>query len=216
MPKYVRVPEPMAPLFDDAEGYLERRFAAFKLLPEEGSVRVDGDRYVLVRAEALYVGLLDGLVARFGEKVAFELVYTMAWDIAKTDSQTMSARRGVTDPLGKIAIGPPFFVMCGWGGVTLHADSRPSPDDDCFFHYEHPYTFESEALLKRGDVEVEGDGACVFSAGYSAGWVSQALGMELHSTELRCRGLGAEICEFIMCPRERIEEHAARIRAGWG
>jgi hypothetical protein len=205
----------MAALFDQAEGYLERRFDKFKRDPQEGSIRVDGDRYVLVRAEAFYVGLLDGMVARFGERTAFELVYTMAWDIARTDSTTLGARMGADDPLAKIALGPPFFVLCGWGGVTLLDDSRPSKDEDCFLHYEHPYTFESEALLKRGDVEIEGDGGCVFSAGYSAGWVSQALEIELHSTELRCRGLGAEICEFIMCPRHRIEDHSARIRAGW-
>ena len=210
-PKYVTVPEPFRPLVAQTEKYFERRFANFRREPREGSVRVDGDRYVLVRAESFYVGVLDGMVTRFGERAAFGLVYDVAHDIGRSDCESLTARMGVTDVMEKVAAGPPFFVHCGWGGVTLLPDSHVEPTPNCFLHFEHPDTFESEALMKRQDVKLEGLGACAFSAGFSAGWVSCALDIELRARELRCRALGSDRCEFIMCAPDRLDAHTERV-----
>ena len=212
-PKYVSVPDGFKPLVAETERYFEQRFESFARHPAEGAVRVGGDRYVLVRAESLYVGVLDGMVARFGESAAFGIVYNIARDIGRNDCEFFASRMGVTNPMEKVAAGPPFFVHCGWGGAILYPDSHVCPTDDCYLHYEHPYTFESEALLKRSDVQIEGLGACAFSAGFSAGWVSCALDLELQARELRCRALGSERCEFVMAPPHKIDEVAKRFLA---
>jgi hypothetical protein len=79
--------------------------------------------------------------------------------------------------------------------------------------YYHPDTFESEVLVRGG--ETTRQCACLFSAGYSAGWCSFAFGMELHGRELRCVARGDAVCEFIMAPPEKLREHEARTKASW-
>lgn len=204
MPKSVRVPKHLEPLFDKAESYVQRRFDNLSHKPELGEFRVDGDRFVLMRAESLYVGLCDGFVRRFGD-VAFELVYAMAWEIGSSDCQTLTARTGATDPVERIACGLPFFAYSGWASVELLDDSKYTSEADCLLHYEHPNTFESESLAKRSDVHINGP-ACFFSAGYSAGWGSCSLGLELQAREIRCKTQGAKTCEFVVAPAARLDE----------
>lgn len=210
VPRCVKVPPPLEALFDRTEGYIARRFANVSHQPDAGAVRVDGERFVMVRAESLYVGLCDGFVRRLGTEAAFELIYTMAWEIGHTDCQTMTWRMGASDPMQRVACGPPFFAHCGWASVELLGDSTLVAEDDCFVHYFHPNTFELEVLSKRGDIGVGGP-ACVFSAGYSAGWVSCAMGLDLHAREIRCRTQGADECEFIMAPTEHLDAHQTRL-----
>lgn len=209
MPKTADVPPQLAATFDLAEDYIRRRFENLDHRPEKGELRVDGDRYLFVRAESLYIGLCDGFVQRFGEEVAFELIYTMAWEIGSSDCDTITSRMGASDPMQRIAAGPTFFAFNGWARVELLGDSDPSVP---FLHYRHPNTFESETLDKRGDVRIDGP-ACFFSAGYSAGWVSRALGTELQAKEIACRSQGAHSCEFVMGESSRLDELEALVRA---
>jgi predicted hydrocarbon binding protein len=55
----------------------------------------------------------------------------------------------------------------------------------------------------------------MFSAGYSAGWCSEAFGVDLHGRELRCVARGDDNCEFIMACADRLDGHERRVRAGW-
>jgi hypothetical protein len=97
--------------------------------------------------------------------------------------------------------------------VEILDDSTPSLDDQFFLHYNHPNTFEAEVLIKNG--EKAESCACLFSAGYSAGWASFAFGMELHGREIRCLAKGDPVCEFIMAPSHKLEQQEARARATW-
>jgi son of sevenless-like protein len=204
--------EEILPLFNRAWQYYERRFAAFKREPDEGWIRVDGERFVLVRCESLYLGLFDGMASRFGDDVAFEMIYAMARDIGKSDCGEMTSRMAATDGVARIAAGPPFFSFAGWAGVELLPDTRITRGLDCFVHYRHPNTFESEVLSRRADIEVKAP-ACLFSAGYSAGWGTAALGRDFHAREIQCVACGGETCEFVMAPTERLEEHIKRLTA---
>ena len=105
------------------------------------------------------------------------------------------------------------FAHTGWALVDILDDSRPSEDDNYFLHYRHPNTFESEVVVRRGK-KLESCG-CLFSAGYSAGWCSDAFRVQVHGRELRCVGKGDATCEFIMAPMARLDEHEARVRASW-
>lgn len=210
MPKSVTVPETIEEAFAAAQGYVERRFANFVRRPEEGVIRVDGERFVLVRCESLYLGLFDGLASRMGDDGAFEFIYAMAHSIGRSDCEELTARRGAQSDLERIACGPPFFAFNGWAAVELLPDTTITPDDECFLHYRHPNTFESEVLAKRADIEVKAP-ACLFSAGYSAGWVSYALRKSMHARELQCVACGAENCEFVMAPEDQLERHVKRL-----
>lgn len=210
MPDSVTDPQSLDEALAAARGYVERRFANFVRKPDEGVIRVDGERFVLVRCESLYLGLFDGLASRMGDDAAFEFIYAMAHSIGRSDCEELTARRGAQSDIEKIACGPPFFSFNGWAKVELLPDTVISPDDECVLHYRHPNTFESEVLAKRADIEVKAP-ACLFSAGYSAGWVSRALDKPMHARELQCVACGAESCEFVMAPEDELERHIKRL-----
>jgi two-component system cell cycle sensor histidine kinase/response regulator CckA len=74
----------------------------------------------------------------------------------------------VTDPLARLSAGPVHFAHAGWAFVDISADSSPTPNDDYYLLYDHPYSFESDSWLaakRKTDSPV-----CVMSAGYSSGW----------------------------------------------
>ena len=204
-------PEELAAHMGKAWQYYERRFANFERDPDEGWVRVGNERFVLLRCESLYLGLFDGMASRFGDDVAFEMIYTMARDIGRSDCQEITSRMGETDAIAKVVAGPPFFSFCGWAGVDLLPDCVMVNSLDIFLHYRHPNTFETEVLAKRADIEVKAP-ACLFSAGYSAGWVSNGLGREMHAREIKCVACGDDVCEFVMAPTERLEGHLERLK----
>ncbi len=97
--------------------------------------------------------------------------------------------------------------------VDILADSTPANDESYYLHYCHPNTFESEVLRSKG-LTIKTCG-CLFSAGYSAGWCSDAFQVEVHGREVRCLSRGDAACEFIMAPSARLDEYEARLRSGW-
>jgi hypothetical protein len=211
--KSVRVPEGFVPPFERAEGFVEGLFARMVRRPDQGTIHVGEDRYVLVRAEGLYLSWFDSLATTFGDEAAMEFIYNTAREIGRSDSAAFSARLGLTDGLDRLSSGPIHFAHAGWAFVDILADSRPSVDDEYFLHYYHPNTFESEVVTKRNR-KLQRCG-CFFSAGYSAGWCSDAFKIDVHGRELRCVGKGDAACEFIMAPTSRLAEHAERVRASW-
>jgi hypothetical protein len=86
-------------------------------------------------------------------------------------------------------------------------------DASYYLHYYHPNTFESEILRSKG--RTLRTCGCLFSAGYSAGWCSEAFGVDVHGREVRCLSKGDAVCEFIMAPSARLDEYEARLRAAW-
>ncbi len=209
MPISVKVPPPFVPPFDHAEQFVAGLFNAIDRNPSQGTLHVSGERYVLMRAESFYLAWSEALEASFGEEVTRELLYNTARAIGRADCASFCERLGVTDGVARLASGPLHFAHAGWAFVDIHDDSAPSVDDNYFLHYDHPYTFESEVLAtKKRTATVP---SCVFSAGYSAGWCSEAFGIDVHAREVRCCACGHGRCEFIMGPAHRLDEHAARV-----
>ena len=212
MLKSVRVPPAFEPPFARAEQFVEKLFQDFRHRPEQGTLHISGDRYILMRAESLYVSWFDALDETFGEEVARDFIYNRAREIGRSDSRTFSERLALTDGVDRLASGPVHFAHAGWALVDILADSIPSMDDSYFLHYYHPNTFESEVLRAKGKV-LQACG-CMFSAGYSAGWCSEAFQVVVHGREVRCVSKGDSVCEFIMAPSARLVEYEARLRVG--
>ena len=215
MLKSVKVPGRFAPAFERAEAAIEDLFSQFVRRPEAGTIHVGEDRYVLVRAHSLYLALLNSLSAAFGEDAAREFLYSMARDMGVDDCDAFTRRMRREDGIGRLAAGPVHFAFAGWARVEILEDSNPSTDDDYFLHYRHPNTFESEVVLRQGPGRTERP-ACLFSAGYSAGWCSCAFGLQLDTVELTCIARGDAHCEFIMAPADRLPDHEARWRRSRG
>jgi len=107
-----------------------------------------------------------------------------------------------------LSAGPIHFAFSGWAFVDISAESGPSPDENYFLLYEHPYSFESHSWLaknKKSSVPV-----CVMNAGYSSGWCEESFGLPLVAVEIECLAAGGDRWRFVMAPPSRIEEHVAR------
>lgn len=212
MLKSVRVPPELEPPFARAEKFVEQLFADFQRRPHEGTLHVGGDRYVLVRAQSLYAGFFDALAESFGEEVARGFIYNTAREIGRSDSRTFSERLGLSDGVDRLASGPVHFAHAGWALVDILPDSQPAMDESYYLHYYHPNTFESEVLHGLG--RRLSQCGCLFSAGYSAGWCSEAFRVDVHGREIRCLSRGDSNCEFIMAPSHRLDEHEGRLLGG--
>jgi predicted hydrocarbon binding protein len=209
MPVAAKVPAPFAPPFDAAEQFVAGLFNKLERKPEAGTVHVGGERYVLMRAESFYLAWSEALEASFGPEATRDLLYNTARAIGRADCKAFCERLGVTDGIARLASGPLHFAHAGWAFVDIHGDSTPAVDDNYFLHYDHPNTFESEVLASRKRTSTAP--ACVFSAGYSAGWCSEAFGIEVHAREIRCCACGGGRCEFIMAPASKLDEHERRM-----
>jgi predicted hydrocarbon binding protein len=177
--------------------------------PEEGVLRIGDQRYVLMRCESLYLGWYEAMAQTFGEETAREFIYNTAREIGRADGADFSERLKVTDGVERLSCGPVHFAHAGWAFVEILPDSAPAMDGSYFLHYLHPNTFESEVVKRRYDRLDKP--ACLFSAGYSAGWCSNAFNVEVHAREVRCTAMGDQVCEFIMAPAEKLDSHELRL-----
>ncbi|HEY4106017.1 MAG TPA: ATP-binding protein [Polyangiaceae bacterium] len=209
----VRVPEKFAPLFEQAQKYVRRYFAEQSAHPERGVLEIGGQRYVLVRAASMSVEFYDMVRRIYGaEEEAHAVAHGLLFDIAHAmgiaDAKAFAERMKVADPIARLSAGPVHFAHAGWAFVDISPDSNPTPDDDFYLLYDHPYSFESDSWLaaKR---QTESP-VCVMSAGYSSGWCEHSFGLPLAAVEILCRAKGDDACRFIMAPPARVEEKIRR------
>jgi hypothetical protein len=212
MPTSARVPARLESTFQLAEALVRRQFDDLNRRPEAGTIHVGGERYVMLRADSMYWGWYTAMSQTFGEQMAAEFIYGTAREMGTHDCREFSARLSLSDPAARLASGPVHFSYAGWGFVEIFDDSEPTTDENYYLHFSHPNSFETE-VLRRKNVSVNRC-ACFFSAGYSAGWCSEAFGLEVHTRELSCLGRGESRCEFIMAPAHKLDEHAQRFQPG--
>jgi signal transduction histidine kinase/CheY-like chemotaxis protein len=204
----------MAPLFLKAEELVSGYFASMVSRPEDGHIEIGGQRYLLVRAGSLSVEFFDLVAELYGpgreeeaDTFARNLLFDLAHAMGRSDAKAFHTKMGLTDPVAKLSAGPVHFAHAGWALVDIHPDSRPSPDEDFFLHYDHPASFEAQAWLDSGRTRLRP--ACIMNSGYSSGWCQESFGLPLVAAELFCRAKGDACCRFIMAPPSRME---ARLR----
>ncbi|MCK4265932.1 MAG: XylR N-terminal domain-containing protein, partial [Thermoplasmata archaeon] len=208
----VKVPEEFTPLFEKAQEYVKEYFRQKREEPSKGTIEILGERYILVRSASMSVEFFEtvkNLYKDEGEEeavnVARNLLFDIAHAIGKMDARDFHKKMGLKDPIEKLSAGPVHFSHSGWAFVEIFPESNPSPDEDYFLIYDHPFSFESDAWLKAGkrtDFPV-----CVMNAGYSSGWCEESFDVTLVASEITCRAKGDEACRFIMAPPAKIEQH---------
>ena len=218
MPDSVRVPDQFAAVFRKAQAYVSRYFKKMKRDPATGSIEIFGERYILVRAASMSVEFFDTIAALYGplgeaeaQTVARQLLFDLAHALGKQDARNFFRLMDLKDPVDRLSAGPVHFSHAGWAFVDIAAESTPSPDDNYYLLYDHPYSFEAAAWQARG--RTASFPVCVMSAGYSSGWCEESFGIPLVATELLCQGKGDHACRFIMAPPSRMEDHIAAYRA---
>ena len=210
----VSVPEPIRPLFQKAQEYVSRYFATKTENPEQGTISISGERYILLRAASMSIEFFDLVTSLYKDKgpdearsVASNLLFDLAHAIGKADARTFHERMGVKEPIEKLSAGPIHFSFAGWAFVNIFPESNPTPDENYFLIYDHPFSFESDAWLRKGrksDFPV-----CIMNAGYSSGWCEESFGVPLVAAEIECLARGDAHCRFVMAPPARIEQQIA-------
>ncbi len=211
----VRVPEAYASFFNLAEETVGKYFSQTTIDPTKATIEISGQRYVLLRASSLSVDFLatiKNLYADHGEEEAFAIGRSFLFDIAHVigmeDAKNFHKQMGVVDPIAKLSAGPVHFAYSGWAFVDISPESSPTPDENCFLKYDHPFSFEADAWIKAG---IRSDKpVCIMNAGYSSGWCEESFGVPLTAVEISCKAAGDDTCTFIMASPRKIKQHLAR------
>jgi len=209
----------MEDAFAAAEVVVSRYFADRREDPTQGTIEISGERYLLIRAAALSVDFFDFVAELYGEgreqeaaDFARNILFDLAHGLGRNDAKRFHAQMGLTDPLARLSAGPVHFAHAGWAFVDILPGSSPSPNEDFFIIYDHPYSFESDAWLRAG--KPSSSPTCIMSAGYSSGWCQESYGLPLVAAEISCRANGGDVCRFIMAPPLRIEAHVSAAAPG--
>lgn len=180
---------------------LSRYFQSLGVSPREGSLRLSGDRYLLVRAASLsreFFLLVQELLGSDGESesVALDLAYDLAHAIGRSDARWFHQRFPQADLSERLFLGPAHFAHAGWGEVELDESSRLVAGPGFLLRFVHRHSFEADVWLDSG--QAAPFPVCAMNAGYSSGWTSEAFGQPLSTVEIRCRAMGHEACRFVM------------------
>jgi signal transduction histidine kinase/CheY-like chemotaxis protein/HPt (histidine-containing phosphotransfer) domain-containing protein/predicted hydrocarbon binding protein len=212
MPNTVKVPKEFKPIFLKAQEYVAKYFKEKKEDPSKGTIEIFDQRYILVRAASMSVDFFETVKNLYKDKgeeealnVARSLLFDIAHAIGKADAKNFHKRMHLKDPIEKLSAGPVHFSHSGWAFVDIFPESKPSPDENYFLIYDHPFSFESDAWLKakkKSDFPV-----CVMNAGYSSGWCEESFGVTLVASEITCRAKGDNACRFIMAHPSKIEDY---------
>jgi predicted hydrocarbon binding protein len=210
-PTLVRCPEPFEPLFVAAEDTMAEFFGDLQRHPEKGEIKISDVRYLLVRAASMSIQFRNELSAIYGLRTANQIIYNFGRACGIQDAKMFHQRLGLTDPAMKLAAGPVHFAHVGWAFVDIFP---PSPDENYFLIYDHPFSFEANSYVEEG-ITAEGS-VCFMNAGYSSGWCEISFGVELAAKEITCRAKGDKQCIFVMSPPKKLMGYAKEYLARYG
>lgn len=208
----VKVPDNVRPLFNKAQKIVGEYFRSLKMDPTHGTIEINDQRYVLVRASALshdFLTTIQQLYSDRGENEALSIGKNFLFDISHViginDAKNFHTKMNLKEPIEKLSAGPVHFAYSGWAFVDILPESNPSANDDFYLIYNHPFSFEADSWIrsrKQSEASV-----CIMNAGYSSGWCEQSFGIPLTAVEVTCKAKGDENCTFIMSPPHRIQQH---------
>lgn len=211
----VSVPNQIKPIFDKAQKTVGKYFSDLYHDPEKGTIEIHDQRYVLVRASALsydFLNTIQNLYADRGEEEAINIGRNFLFDIAHVigleDAKNFHKKMKLKDPISKLSAGPVHFAYSGWAFVDILPESKPSPDENYFLKYHHPFSFEADSWLRAG--KKSDQPVCVMNAGYSSGWCEASFGISLTAVEISCKARGDKNCTFIMAPPNKIESYLGK------
>lgn len=210
--KTVIVPKELKVIFDEAEQKVGTYHRSLKITPEKATIKISDQRYVLVRASALSLEFLEGIMSYYrerGEKESLSIGKNILFDLAHLigveDAKNFQNLMHLKDPLEMLSAGPVHFAYTGWAQVKIKPGSMPTPDHNFVLHYSHPYSFEAESWIKAGKKSTEP--VCVMNSGYSSGWCEHSFGIKLTAVEISCRARGDKECVFVMAPPDKIQRY---------
>lgn len=153
----VKVPKQFEPIFQKAQEYVSKYFKEKIEDPSKGTIEIFGQRYVLIRAASMSVDFFETVKKLYKDRgeeearnVAQSLLFDIAHAIGKADAKNFHKKMKLKEPIEKLSAGPLHFSHSGWAFVDIFPESKPSPDENYFLIYDHPFSFESDAWVKAG------------------------------------------------------------------
>jgi PAS domain S-box-containing protein len=216
--RIVSVPKQFENVFRKAEHFVAQYFEKKVENPAQGTIEVSGERYILVRAASMSTEFYDLVTSLYQDrgteearKIAFDFLFDLGHALGKADASAFHSKIKVTDPIDKLSVGPVHFAYSGWAFVKILPESNPTPDENYFLIYDHPFSFEADTWMKQG--KMTHFPVCTMNAGYSSGWCEESFGLPLVAVEIECRSKGDEHCRFIMASPSKIQGHLTRYLA---
>ena len=217
----VKVPPQFEEIFKKSEATVVEYFKNKSQDPTKGTITIAGERYILVRAASMSVeffGIIENLFKDKGDEFAHSIASGMLFDIAhalgRADAEDFAKKMNLKSPVEKLSAGPIHFAHMGWAFVDILPESKPSPDENYFLIYDHPYSFESDAWLKNSAATA--DTICIMNSGYSSGWCEVSFGIPLVAVEIECKAAGDEHDRFIMAQPSKIKTYIDRYKKTGG
>ena len=100
--------------------------------PDEATISIAGERYVLLRAASMSVEFVELVMSLFADRepaearsVANNLLFDLAHAIGKADARSFHEKMGVADPIERLSAGPIHFAFSGWASVRDPARLAP-------------------------------------------------------------------------------------------
>ncbi len=209
-PKYVKCPETFEPLFVQAEKDMTSFFSELKREPENGTISIQGERYVLARATTFSVQLKVILEKEYGRLAAEKIAYDLGRAAGTQDAEFFIDKLGLEKGPAALSAGPVHFAYAGWAFVDICPESKPTTDENYFLIYDHPYSFEANSYI--AEKKTMERPVCHMNAGYSSGWCQVAFGVDLVAKEISCRARGDDRCIFVMAPPDRINDYVVEMK----
>lgn len=209
-PKYVKCPETFEPLFVQAEKEMASFFSELKREPENGTISIQGERYILARATTFSVQLKVILEKEYGRLAAERIAYDLGRAAGTQDAEFFIDKFGLEKGPVALSAGPVHFAFAGWAFVDIFPESKPTSDENYFLIYDHPYSFEANSYITEKKMMERP--VCHMSAGYSSGWCQVAFGVDLAAKEISCRARGDDRCIFVMAPPDRINDYVVEMK----
>lgn len=214
----VRVPEAFQGLFLKAQEFVGSYFSGLRRRPEDGTLTVGDERYILMRGASVSVEFFRLVASLYRDRgreearrIAHGFLFDLAHAVGKADARAFHRRMRLDTSLARLSAGPVHFAHTGWAFVDISPESHPTPDENYLLLYDHPNSFEADAWLAEGqrpDFPV-----CIMNSGYSSGWCEESFGLPLVAVETECRARGDAHCRFVMAPPSRIRELLTRMGA---
>jgi two-component sensor histidine kinase/predicted hydrocarbon binding protein len=208
----VTVPEPFKEIFVEAEKNVRKYFSETEKTADNGEIKINGERYVLIRSAALSYEFMDVFMEFYSnrpkeeaQRIGQNFLFDIAHVIGKKDANAFHKKMKLSDPVQKLSAGPVHFAFTGWANVEISPESNPSPDETFFLKYHHHNSFEAQSWVqdeRKADFPV-----CNMNSGYSSGWCEESFGIPLTAVEISCEAHGDEHCTFIMAPPDKIHEY---------
>jgi len=213
-PISVRCPPELKPVFLKAEKLVKKFFSKQEHDPRKAIRTVSGDRYMLVRAEALGYYIRKEAEKIVGKENAKMFVFSFGHAIGKAEAKGFHKKFNLKTPNEKLSAGPVHFNYAGFAFVSFLPGCNPVPNENYVLVYDHPNSFEAHMQLK-----LEGktnSPICHLNAGYSSGWCEESYGIPLVAREVACVARGDKFCRFVMAPPDRIIEQEEKYKKLWG